>query len=120
MAKKTLKKGSTNLTGYGSINTTVNGQAVTTSQFSANTTTVPAITVDGDTNVKIRTDGKVTIEDKDGVKYDVVEFMKTVSERLLVLQPNFEAHEKYPALKEAYEHYKMLETLLGVDNDKKD
>jgi len=69
------------------------------------------------TDVKVKTPGKILIEDKDGNEYDVLEFMKTISERLCVLQPNFEAMEKYPALKEAYEHYKLLEDLL-LNGDK--
>lgn len=69
-------------------------------------------TIDGDANINVKAEGKLTITDADGNEYDVIEFLKTVSERLLVLHPVFEAHEKYPALKEAYDHYKMMEALL--------
>lgn len=65
--------------------------------------------VDGHTRVK----GDLVIEDDAGEVTNVGEFMKTISERLCVLQPNLEAHEHYPALKDAYEKYKMLEKLLA-------
>ena len=44
---------------------------------------------------------------------DIYDFMKTVKDRFLILQPDFEKHEKYPALKDAYEQYKMIEALYG-------
>lgn len=65
--------------------------------------------------------GNLTIADIDGNnKIDVGEFMQTISERLCVLQPNLEAHEHYPALKDLYDQYKMLEKLLVDNNAKKD
>ena len=41
--------------------------------------------------------------------------MKTLRERLLIIIPNFEKHEKYEALKKAYDHYKLIESMLGED-----
>ena len=71
---------------------------------------------DGKTHIK----GDLIIEGDDGEEIDVGEFMKSISERLCVLQPNFEAMEQYPALKDAYDQYKMLEKLLmEKGNDKK-
>ena len=43
---------------------------------------------------------------------DVGEFMESINQRLLILQDDFEKHKKYPALKEAYEQYKLIEKLL--------
>lgn len=43
---------------------------------------------------------------------DVGEFMREMKERMLVLEPDFQKHELYPALKDAYEHYKTIEALL--------
>ena len=63
---------------------------------------------DGNTRIK----GDLIIEGDDGEDIDVGEFIKSISERLCVLQPNFEAMEQYPALKDAYDQYKMLEKLL--------
>mgnify|MGYP003350425794 CR=1 FL=1 len=51
---------------------------------------------------------KVNLDDM----HHTVEMLK---ERLLILTPNFELHERYPALKEAYEHYKVLEALFEAD-----
>lgn len=39
--------------------------------------------------------------------------LEDIETRLLILQPNFEKLEKYPALKNAYEHYKLMEKLIG-------
>jgi len=50
----------------------------------------------------------------DGV--DIKETLEQIKERLLILEPNFAMHEKYPALKDAYEQYKMLEKLLNESN----
>ena len=67
------------------------------------------ITMDGKNDtVVVNTDMVV-----DGI--NVGEFMKTVGERLLILEADFKMHEKYPALKDAYDQYKMLEKLLADD-----
>lgn len=43
------------------------------------------------------------------------EFMKAVSDRLAILVPDPAKLEKYAALKAAYEHYKLLESLINDD-----
>jgi hypothetical protein len=43
------------------------------------------------------------------------EFMKTVSERLLILTPDPKKLEKHEALRKAYENYKLLEKLVNED-----
>lgn len=43
---------------------------------------------------------------------DLADTMKVVKERLLMITPDFEKHEKYPMLKQAYEHYKLVEKML--------
>lgn len=49
---------------------------------------------------------------------ELAELIKVLKERLLVITPNFEMHEKYPMLKELYDEYKALEKLLsGPDRD---
>ena len=45
------------------------------------------------------------------------DFMESVSDRLSILTPDPRLLEKYDALKEAYEHYKILEKLC-TDDDK--
>lgn len=48
------------------------------------------------------------------------ELISVMKERLLIITPNFEKHEKYAALKKAYDHYKLLEAMLsGDENDNK-
>lgn len=52
---------------------------------------------------------------------DINKRLDQIEARLLILQPAIELHEKYPALKEAYEHYKLIEKLVNSqiegDND---
>ena len=49
---------------------------------------------------------------------EIIDMMKIMKERLLVLIPAFEKHEKYAALKKAYDNYKMIEAL--IEEDRKD
>ena len=99
---------------------TANANTIAAASFSANVTVPPVATVDGDANIDVKAEGKLTITDADGNVYDVLEFMKTVSDRMLVLHPDFKKHEQYPALKEAYEHYKFLEDLMLTGNKDSD
>lgn len=50
---------------------------------------------------------------------EVAAMMETLKERLLIITPDFEKHEKYPALKEAYEHYKLIEAMCKEKEDDK-
>lgn len=43
---------------------------------------------------------------------DLAETVATLKERLLILTPQFEKHELYPALKAAYENYKLIERMI--------
>ena len=47
---------------------------------------------------------------------DVLAAIKALQERLLILQPNMELMDEYPALKDAYDQYKVLEKLLIANN----
>ena len=49
---------------------------------------------------------------------EMAEVVETLKERLLILAPAFEKHEKYPALKEAYDHYKLIEALCKEEDNK--
>jgi len=51
--------------------------------------------------------GKLTV---DGM--DVGKTLKTLQDRFLILEDDFKKHEQYPALKAAYEQYKLIEALL--------
>jgi hypothetical protein len=42
-------------------------------------------------------------------------FMEKIEERLLILQPDPKKLEKHAALKKAYDHYKLMEKLLGEE-----
>jgi hypothetical protein len=74
------------------------------------TTSILSIMAEGDGDAMIKTK-------KNTINLDqMATMMETVKERLLILAPNFELHEKYPALKEAYEHYKVLEAMMAADD----
>jgi hypothetical protein len=47
----------------------------------------------------------------DGVKMS--DTLKAIQARLAILSPNFEKHEKFAALKAAYQHYLLLEKLCS-------
>lgn len=65
-------------------------------------------------NPSISTDkGKIDLN-------ELSELISVMKERLLIITPNFEKHEKYAALKKAYDHYKLLEAMIsGDENDNK-
>lgn len=44
---------------------------------------------------------------------ELADLIKVLKQRLLVITPNFEMHEKYPMLKELYDEYKAMERLLS-------
>lgn len=67
----------------------------------------------------MKVNGNLVIDDGTG-PVDIGDFVKTMKARMLILQPNFEAHENYPALKDAYDQYKMLEKLMMESNNVKD
>jgi hypothetical protein len=46
---------------------------------------------------------------------ELAEMMTIMKERFLILTPLFEKHEKYAALKKAYDNYKMIEALIQED-----
>jgi len=56
----------------------------------------------------------------DKVKIDLNELgelIKVLKERFLIITPDFEKMEKYQALKKAYDHYKLIESMLGEESD---
>lgn len=46
-----------------------------------------------------------------GTQIDVAQTLVMIMDRLCIIEPSFELHDKYPALREAYEAYKSLEAL---------
>lgn len=49
---------------------------------------------------------------------EMAEVVETLKQRLLILTPNFEMHEKYPVLKDLYDQYKVVEAMLKEENKK--
>lgn len=89
----------------------------TSAVYNANyiTTTIPSISI-VDSNI-LTDDLIISRAQKPPLK--VAETLDTIMERLLILQPDLEKTEKYPALKEAYDNYKMIEALIANDENKK-
>lgn len=75
-------------------------------------TSVLSIMAEGDGDAMIKTK-------KNTINLDeMAEMMNTLKERLLILTPNFEQHEKYPALKDLYDQYKVMEAMLKEEDNK--
>jgi len=75
-------------------------------------TTVLSIMAEGDGDAMIKTK-------KNTINLDeMARMMDTLKERMLILTPAFEKHEQYPALKEAYDHYKLIEALCREEETK--
>lgn len=75
-------------------------------------TSVLSIMAEGDGDAMIKTK-------KNTINLDeMADMMNTLKERLLILTPNFEQHEKYPALKDLYDQYKVMEAMLKEEDNK--
>ena len=71
------------------------------------------ITIDNSTSSDfvIKRPGKPSI--------NVAETLECIMARLAILEPDFDKMEHYPALKEAYDNYKIIEGML-MNNDSND
>ena len=70
----------------------------------------PSYTTTVDNDLVVKRPGKNDLH--------VAKTLEALMERLAVIEPNFELMEKYPALREAYDNYKVMEALLlGGDED---
>ena len=97
-------------TGGGGGSGWVNANSFTGSGLS---TTVLSIMAEGDGDAIIATKkNKINLDEMANV-------VDTLKERLLILTPNFEKMEQYPALKEAYDHYKLIEALCVSNQEEK-
>ena len=75
-------------------------------------TSILSIMAEGDGDAMIKTK-------KNTINLDeMADMMNTLKERLLILTPNFEQHEKYPVLKDLYEQYKVVEAMLKEEDNK--
>lgn len=66
-----------------------------------------------------QTKSKMVLYGSDGKKVDIDEladFMEMMKRRLCIITPNLEKHEKFPALKEAYEQYLVLDKLMREED----
>lgn len=69
-------------------------------------------------DTQITTNNDVIIKRPGKQDLHVAKTLEMLMERLSVLESNYELMEKYPALREAYENYKVMEALLlGGDKD---
>lgn len=48
---------------------------------------------------------------------ELIDLIKILKERLLIISPNFEKHEKYAALKKAYDNYMLIEAMVSGENN---
>lgn len=53
---------------------------------------------------------------RNGKQIPVAKTLEYLMERLCIIEPSFEQMEKYPALKAAYDNYKLIEALIKNDN----
>lgn len=91
------------------------------------TVTIPTISIPAYTTYtnqiidagSLSTGSDLTIHRDGKPPLKVAETLETILDRMLILQPNFEKMEQYPALKAAYDNYKMIEALIANDSDKK-
>ena len=52
-----------------------------------------------------------------GSKINVGETITMIMDRLCIIEPSLHLHEKYPALKEAYDAYKAIEAMCKAGDD---
>lgn len=75
-------------------------------------TSILSIMAEGDGDAMIKTKKNMINLD------EMAEMMAMLKDRLLILTPNFELHEKYPVLKDLYEQYKVVEAMLKEEDNK--
>ena len=64
-------------------------------------------------NIKITGNNPTLSTEKNDINLDeLADLIKILKERLLIIVPDFEKHEKYSALKKAYDHYKLIEAMI--------
>ena len=112
-SSNTITLPSTTISGSGSAGYTISsaggaGSAstfVSSGSYNWNTTTTPSVNISSDgidmaAGTDIKVDGK-----------SLKEFMSKMEERLAILIPDPKKLEQFAALKKAYEHYKLMESL---------
>jgi hypothetical protein len=75
--------------------------------FWSTSNTTPSMSIKGDLEVE----GGLTVKGR-----DLVKLMEKLEDRLAILaEPDPDKLEKFAALKKAYDHYKLMEKLIGDD-----
>lgn len=92
---------------YSAIASTMNNAcSIVSSNTNAFTVPPPHLILSGPSPV-IETDkNKINLD-------ELVETIEMLKDRLLIITPMIEKHELYPALKAAYEHYKLIERMVS-------
>jgi len=96
--------------GAGNIGVPASGQYLTNNTFTGTPTWANTASM----NAKSISSGDKSIDFE-----ELHAIMETVKKRLLILIPNFEKHEKYQMLKDAYDEYRAIEALLSDPRDLK-
>lgn len=82
------------------------------------TATNPMITVDATSNSALKVSGDANIQGNLTVNgVDIGTTLAKIQDRLAILVPDPARLDKYEALKQAYEHYKVLEALCVDETD---
>jgi len=84
------------------------------------TATSPMVTVGATSNSALKVSGDAEVEGTLKVGgVNITDLLAKIQDRLAILVPDPARLEKYEALKQAYEHYKVLEALCIDETDKK-
>ena len=86
------------------------GQITLNTSLSPNFTNISPITFANVNAGNTFVDSKLTIN-HNGQRIDVGEAITMLMDRLCIIEPSLHLHEKYPALKEAYDAYKAIEAM---------
>lgn len=88
--------------------------------YSTNSTSVPTYTINNSGTGALK--NSIFVEGDAEFNGDIrwkgrsiAKLLEKIEERLCILEPPPEKLEKYQALKKAYDHYKMMEHLIGED-----
>jgi hypothetical protein len=102
--------GTVSITAPGSLYTNIGTSGSWTATSPVLTTNQGALQVSGDAEFS----GRVMINGQ-----DLAKTLESIQNRLAILVPDPKLLDKYEALKQAYEHYKLLEALCIDANDSK-
>lgn len=89
--------------------------------ISANTTFAAGLAVGSGGSGGCGTSNRVTSNDISisrsyGTLY-IAQAIEELQQRMCIVEPNFKKMENYPALKEAYDNYKLVESLINEGNN---